>query len=112
MLRITAFTRDGVSQRCPGCGQMSDWTHSRYVRHVADETVSGRPVVIDLSVRRLYCENPACPTVRHPAQRRAGRGECVAGHCGVDDRLRGAAAEALHRQPAHPGRAPRAGGGG
>jgi hypothetical protein len=35
--------------------------HSRYVRHVADEAVGGRPVVIDLSVRRLYCENPACP---------------------------------------------------
>ncbi|MCZ9350974.1 hypothetical protein NGM36_14375 [Streptomyces mutabilis] len=40
---------------------MSDWTHSRYVRHVADEAVGGRPVVIDLSVRRLYCGNPACP---------------------------------------------------
>ena len=61
MLRITAFTRDDVSQPCPGCGQMSDWTHSRYARHVADEAVGGRPVVIDLSVRRLYCENPACP---------------------------------------------------
>ena len=31
------------------------------MRHVADETVGGRPVVIDLSVRRLYCENPRCP---------------------------------------------------
>jgi transposase len=39
----------------------SDWLHSRYVRHVADEAVGGRPVVIDLSVRRLYCENPQCP---------------------------------------------------
>ncbi|MEU2874542.1 ISL3 family transposase, partial [Streptomyces olivoreticuli] len=37
-----------------------DWEHSRYVRHVADEAVGGRPVVIDLSVRRLYCENPDC----------------------------------------------------
>jgi len=35
--------------------------HSRYVRHVADEAVGGRPVVIDLSVRRLYCANPDCP---------------------------------------------------
>jgi transposase len=35
--------------------------HSRYIRHVADEAVGGRPVVIDLSVRRLYCENPHCP---------------------------------------------------
>ncbi|MGW2370697.1 transposase [Streptomyces sp. NPDC001667] len=30
------------------------------MRHVADEAVGGRPVVIVLSVRRLYCENPDC----------------------------------------------------
>ncbi|WP_405653810.1 transposase family protein [Streptomyces sp. NBC_00019] len=46
---------------CTGCGRISDWEHSRYVRHVADEAVGGRPVRIELSVRRLYCENPACP---------------------------------------------------
>ncbi|MFD7711067.1 transposase family protein, partial [Streptomyces sp. NPDC059786] len=60
-LRITAFTSDGARRACPGCGRESDWVHSRYVRHVADESADGRPVVIDLSVRRLYCENPACP---------------------------------------------------
>lgn len=63
VLRITALTRDDVPKACPGCGQLSDWVHSRYVRRVADEAVGGRPVVIDLSVRRLYCENPACPKV-------------------------------------------------
>jgi hypothetical protein len=50
MLRITAFTRDDVSQPCPGCGRVSDWTHSRYVRHVADEGVcqtSGVTGVVD-----------------------------------------------------------------
>jgi transposase len=60
-VRVTARTRDGTSRSCPGCGMCSDWVHSRYVRHVADEAVAGRPLVIDLSVRRLYCENPACP---------------------------------------------------
>ncbi|MDJ0465886.1 transposase family protein [Streptomyces sp. H27-C3] len=45
---------------CPGCGQGSLWEHSRYVRHVGDEAVGGRAVRIDLSVRRLYCENTAC----------------------------------------------------
>ncbi|WP_372411837.1 ISL3 family transposase [Streptomyces luteireticuli] len=60
LVRITARTRAGVPVACPGCGQASDWEHSRYVRHVADEAVGGRPVVIDLSVRRLYCENPDC----------------------------------------------------
>jgi transposase len=59
-LRVTALTWDDVSRACPGCGQESGWVHSRYVRHVADEAVGGRPVVIDLSVRRLYCENSGC----------------------------------------------------
>ncbi|MFC7310854.1 ISL3 family transposase [Streptomyces monticola] len=60
VIRIEARTRDGVARACPGCGRSSSWVHSRYVRHVADEAVGGRPVMIDLSVRRLYCENPAC----------------------------------------------------
>ncbi|MFF3503185.1 transposase family protein [Streptomyces sp. NPDC003247] len=52
---------------CPGCGQESTWEHSRYVRHVADEAIGGRPVVIDVSVRRLSCENAddlPCPRGR------------------------------------------------
>ncbi len=60
LIRITARTREGLAVACPGRGRISGWEHSRYVRHVADEAVGGRPVVIDLSVRRLYCQNPAC----------------------------------------------------
>ncbi|MGW6412965.1 transposase family protein [Streptomyces vinaceus] len=60
LLRITARTRDDAAVACPACGQPSNWAHSRYERHVADEAVGGRAVVIDLSVRRLYCENPGC----------------------------------------------------
>ncbi|QCX82360.1 hypothetical protein C9F11_43910 (plasmid) [Streptomyces sp. YIM 121038] len=60
LVRITARTPAGVPVACPGCGQASDWEHSRYVRHVVDEAVGGRPVMIDLAVRRLYCENPEC----------------------------------------------------
>lgn len=60
LLRIAARTRDDAPAACPGCGTESDWVHSRYVRHVADEAVGGRAVVINLSVRRLYCENPDC----------------------------------------------------
>ncbi|MFI5752178.1 transposase, partial [Streptomyces sp. NPDC051644] len=47
---------------------MSDWTHSRYVRHLADAAFGGRPVRIDLSVRRLYCENGSCPKVTFAEQ--------------------------------------------
>uniref|UniRef100_A0AAU2UYB3 ISL3 family transposase n=1 Tax=Streptomyces sp. NBC_00003 TaxID=2903608 RepID=A0AAU2UYB3_9ACTN len=53
---------------CTGCGRFSDWEHSRYVRHVADEAVGGRPVRIDLSVRRLYCENPTCSKITFAEQ--------------------------------------------
>jgi hypothetical protein len=45
---------------CTGCGQNSAWLHSNYQRHVADEAVGGRPLCIDLTVRRLYRENPSC----------------------------------------------------
>ncbi|MGW6674494.1 ISL3 family transposase, partial [Streptomyces vinaceus] len=53
-------TATGAAVECPACGQSSRWEHSRYVRHVADEAIGGRPVVIDVSVRRLYCESPDC----------------------------------------------------
>jgi transposase len=60
VLVVVASTRAGPA-RCTGCGQLSEWVHSAYVRHLADEAVGGRPVRIDLTVRRLYCENPHCP---------------------------------------------------
>lgn len=58
LVRVVARTHKGVAAPCQGCGASSDWEHSRYVRHVTDEALGGRPVVIDLSVRRLYCPNP------------------------------------------------------
>ncbi|MCW7945219.1 hypothetical protein AAW14_25175 [Streptomyces hygroscopicus] len=57
-----------VPARCTGCGITSDWVHSRYVRHPADRAIGGRPVRIELSVRRLYCENPACLKVTFAEQ--------------------------------------------
>ncbi|MET7860089.1 ISL3 family transposase [Streptomyces sp. NPDC005318] len=47
---------------------MSNWIHSRYVRHLADAALGGRPVRIDLSVRRLFCENASCPKVTFAEQ--------------------------------------------
>ncbi|MGW3651700.1 ISL3 family transposase [Streptomyces sp. NPDC000878] len=64
---ISARSRAGPAA-CTGCGRASDWEHSRYVRHVAGEAVGCRPVRIDLSVRRLYCENPVCPKVTFAEQ--------------------------------------------
>ncbi|MFF4448781.1 ISL3 family transposase [Streptomyces sp. NPDC001502] len=65
---IEARTHSRVPAGCSGCGVLSAWTHSRYVRHLADAALGGRPVRIDLSVRRLYCENPFCPKVTFAEQ--------------------------------------------
>ena len=46
--------------RCPGCGRVSTRVHSRYQRRVADLPVSGRPVVLWLTVRRFFCDHVDC----------------------------------------------------
>ncbi|MFI8308051.1 transposase family protein [Streptomyces sp. NPDC085927] len=45
---------------CPACGTTSARVHSRYVRRLADSAVGGRPVVIELRVRRSRCRQGAC----------------------------------------------------
>ncbi|WP_194927850.1 transposase family protein [Catenulispora pinisilvae] len=59
-VRVSARTRDGVVLPCPSCDASSGRVHSRYRRRIADTAVGGRPVVIDLSVRRLFCESDLC----------------------------------------------------
>jgi transposase len=53
---------------CPVCGAWSSRVHSGYVRTVADGPAGGRPVVIRLAVRRLFCRNPACAVVTFAEQ--------------------------------------------
>ena len=60
-VRVTARSREGTSLSCPDCGALSRRVHSRYQRHLADTAVGGRAVVVDLTVRRLFCDVPACP---------------------------------------------------
>ncbi|MFF2142310.1 transposase family protein [Kitasatospora sp. NPDC058190] len=48
---------------CPGCGARSGRVHSRYGRRFADAPCGGRGVVIELSVRRLFCDNRECRRV-------------------------------------------------
>ncbi|MET9904758.1 transposase [Streptomyces sp. NPDC006446] len=68
VVAVRACTRSGVPAGCTGCGQLSGWCHSRYVRSLSDVTLAGRPLRIDLSVRRLYCENTTCPKVTFAEQ--------------------------------------------
>ncbi|WP_405547459.1 ISL3 family transposase [Streptomyces phaeochromogenes] len=65
---IRARTRARAPAWCTGCGAPSEWVHSRYERRLADSALGGRPVRIDLSVRRLYCENADCPKVTFTEQ--------------------------------------------
>jgi len=46
---------------CPDCCQESVRIHSRYTRKPADLPCSGFAVQLHLSIRRFFCDNPACP---------------------------------------------------
>ena len=53
---------------CPACGAWSSRVHSGYTRTVADGPAGGRPVVIRLAVRRLFCPDPVCTVVTFAEQ--------------------------------------------
>ncbi|MDJ0465976.1 ISL3 family transposase [Streptomyces sp. H27-C3] len=61
VVHVTARTREGVPVSCPGCGVESVRVHSRYQRRVKDCAVGGQPVVVELTVRRLFCDQDSCP---------------------------------------------------
>ncbi len=45
---------------CPECGLLSTRVHSRYRRTVWDLATCGRPVKVELEVRRFFCREPPC----------------------------------------------------
>ncbi|MEV0537892.1 ISL3 family transposase [Kitasatospora sp. NPDC050463] len=65
---IEASTPQGGFVSCPDCGVASGRVHSRYGRHLADAPCGGQGVVIELSVRRLFCGNSACQRVTFAEQ--------------------------------------------
>jgi hypothetical protein len=60
LLLIRARARAG-EVACPSCDRISQRVHGRYERRLADAPAGGRRVVIRLKVRRLFCDDPACP---------------------------------------------------
>lgn len=46
---------------CPACGQASARIHSRYQRRLAGLPWHGRPLRLQLDVRRFVCVSPDCP---------------------------------------------------
>jgi transposase len=56
---ITARSR-AADANCRRCGLSSARVNSRYRRRLHDLAAGGRPVTIDLEVRRFFCSNPEC----------------------------------------------------
>ncbi|WP_202896294.1 ISL3 family transposase [Actinopolymorpha pittospori] len=66
-LEVSARTRS-TGAACPRCGSVSRRVHSRYLRQLADTAMGGRPVLIKLQVRRLFCATATCPAVTFAEQ--------------------------------------------
>ena len=45
---------------CPYCGHTSDKIHSRYQREVQDLPIQGRKVILLITTRKFFCNNPEC----------------------------------------------------
>ena len=78
--------------RCPDCGAPSHRLHGHRRRRLADLPWQGRPVRLDVTVRRLLCLNPACRRrtfsepltgVAQPFARRSERLRDVQHHLGL-----------------------------
>jgi hypothetical protein len=66
-VRITARTGAGLLT-CPGCRTPSARVHDRYRRRLRDLSCGGRPVQVELAVRRMRCDTPACPVATFAEQ--------------------------------------------
>lgn len=68
VLRIVARTLGSVPAPCPDCGAPSVRRHSGYQRRLADGAVGGRQVSIELTIRRLFCDDQGCARVTFAEQ--------------------------------------------
>ncbi|MCL7428960.1 transposase family protein [Streptomyces sp. YS415] len=59
VVRIAAGTRK-LTVACPDCGRGSARVRSRYDRTLSDVAAGGRPVLIGLTERQLFCHSPGC----------------------------------------------------
>jgi len=60
LIRVRARSRE-VPVPCPGCAVETAHVHAWCERAVADVPVDGRPVVVNVRVRRLACRDWRCP---------------------------------------------------
>jgi transposase len=60
-VRVEAATTS-THAPCSACGTPSERVHSRYLRRLADTGIGGREVLLGLTVRRFFCDQPGCAT--------------------------------------------------
>ncbi|MER6952305.1 ISL3 family transposase, partial [Nonomuraea sp. NPDC000554] len=58
-VRVKAATTAPTGE-CPACGCDSVRIHSRYERCLSDLPVAGQEVLVQMQVRRFFCDNTAC----------------------------------------------------
>ncbi|MFI9597699.1 ISL3 family transposase [Nonomuraea sp. NPDC052265] len=58
-LRVQAATTEPKAE-CPACACPSVRIHSRYERYLSDLPMAGQEVLLQVRVRRFFCDNPAC----------------------------------------------------
>jgi hypothetical protein len=66
-VKIVARTASGPVA-CRDCGTLPARVHDRYRRCLHDLACGGRSVLAGLEVRRLICDNPACPVATFAEQ--------------------------------------------
>jgi transposase len=70
-LRVTSWDweRDSITihvestlpgSSCPRCGNNASRVHSRYLRTLADQPIHGHRVVLRVTARRFFCDQPQC----------------------------------------------------
>ena len=57
---VVCVTSQRESSPCPQCSISSSAIHSLYRRHPQDLPCVGRPIRLNLTVRKFFCRNPNC----------------------------------------------------
>jgi hypothetical protein len=63
-----AVAAEADKASCPQCGSLSARVHSHYERRLTDTAVGGQELVLQLRVRRFFCENTCCPALTFAEQ--------------------------------------------
>ena len=57
---LVTASAQGDPSPCPACGSVASRVHSNYQRRLQDAAIGGRVTMIELTVRRFFCDNIDC----------------------------------------------------